>query len=475
MLVALGALACGPLVFWSPQGQRALPALGIATILLMLFWKSPGWAAPALLVYLSGMGGMRRWLIPAFGWSGSDPFLLVGPLVAFIYVANRLLSRQLTRDTPLARLLPWLLLMMFLQIFNPLQGGLAVGLAGVLFTMVPILWYYVGRSVGREDVLTRVIRAVTWIAVVAAGYGLYQTFAGFLPSEIEWAKLNEESYGALHVTFTQIRAFSFFTSAQEYAQFLTFGVVIAWAAFLRGNRLALLPIPLLAYAIFLESSRGAVVISLVACAFLWAVQGRSVVAWMPRLALALVLAAAGLAWSLTQVQQQSLDKNTQALVEHQVSGLLNPTEKKSSTAQGHLSSIWQGLLQGFKVPVGRGLGSTTIAAKFKSEGTSDAAATGTEVDLSDCFAGLGFAGGFLYLAVVIRILTEAVNHWRAERSFLSLSLLGLLIAHLGHWLHGGSYAAAMLIWFCIGAIDRAQRLRAVKTLSAPPNAVPEAA
>ena len=453
LLVLLIAFACGPLVLWTDAGLRALPAVGIGLILFMLLARSPGWGSALTLIYLSLLGGLRRWLIPALGWTSTDPLLLVGPALVFGWFVNLLLTRRIHHDTRLARLLLWLLAVMFLEVGNPLQGGVGVGLGGILFVIVPALWYYYGREIGRDRLMLRMLGVAVGVAVAGALYGLCQTYIGLLPSELEWVRLHKTSYNALYIAENVIRAFSFFTSAQEYVQFLSIGTVICWCAFLRGLRAALIPLPLLALTIFLSSTRGAVVITLLTCVIVWAIQGRSLAAWAPRLALAGVLASSGLFWSLSKVQENSYGDQTQALVDHQVSGLLKPTEQKSSTANSHLTMVTQGIAEGFRVPVGRGLGATTIAAsKFeeKAEGGS------AEVDLSDAFIGLGFAGGLLYAAILINVLNNAVWLWRNTRTPLSLMTLGILIVHIGQWLHGGSYAASMLVWMLIGAMDRNQ-------------------
>ena len=452
-LIVLFAFACGPLALWSAAGQRALPAVGIGCILFLLLQRSPAWGVFLSLLYVSLLGGIRRWLVPALGWTSADPLLLVAPTLVSVNFLNMLLTRRVPTDTRLARSLLWLLAIMFLEIFNPLQGSLSVGLAGVLFTIVPVLWYYYGKQSGSEALLRRLLAAVVGIALLGALYGLYQTYFGLIPSEKEWLELNKTNYNAIYVTDTVFRVFSFFTSSQEYMQVVSIGMVVLWAAFLRGARLALLPIPFLGAMIFLSSQRGAVLITLFACMVVWAVQGRSVLAWGPRFALALILAAGGLTWSLEQAHEQTYDTHTQALVTHQVNGLLASSDpnRRASTAGTHAAMAAMGVVEGFRVPIGRGLGSTTIASSKFDESSGNGS---TEVDVSDAFAALGFAGGLIYLGVIFFVLSGVIQLWRMTRSFTSLATLGVLVANIGHWLHGGSYAATMVVWFLIGGMER---------------------
>jgi hypothetical protein len=459
------AFLCGPLVFWTPAGMRAVPTLALFVVLFMLIQQQPKQGLAFTVIYLSMLGGLRRWLMPALGWADQDPMLLLGPALALLYFVNVMLKRRVHRDSRLSRLLLWLLAIMFLEVFNPLQGGIGVGLAGIIFSIVPVLWYYLGRDKGSEGVINALLATVVGLSLLAAAYGLYQTWFGFLPSEMDWIKLSSSRYNALYVTNSVFHAFSFFTSAQEYVQFIATGVVILWAAFLRGMRIAIIPIPFLAMAIFYGGSRGPIVVTLAICMALWAVQGRSWHFWMPRLALAAVLAGIGLFSGLSRVQEnsqasesaQTQDSRTQAIIDHQVNGLLDPNNSKTSTASSHVDMILLGIKEGFIVPVGRGLGATSIAAsKFEShaEGVGS-----TEIDFSDNFVGLGFAGGLIYLSIIGVVLALALRNWRETRTLNALAMLGVLLISIGQWDHGGLYSLSMLVWFFIGALDRADQKR----------------
>ena len=50
------------------------------------------------------------------------------------------------RATPLAGMVSILGLIYVLEIFNPLQGGVTVGLSGALFMLVPVAWFYFGQD-----------------------------------------------------------------------------------------------------------------------------------------------------------------------------------------------------------------------------------------------------------------------------------------------------------------------------------------
>ena len=451
-----------PALLTTPAGDRGILSFILSVFLFIVLAFSPRQGMIAVLLYLCLLGGVRRWLIPVFGWPDSDPMLLVGPAIVVVYAVNLAIQRLIPRDTQLARRLPWLLGLMVLEIFNPLQGGLMIGISGALFFIIPVLWYYIGRRIGTENLITRVFIAIIVVAILAALYGLYQTWFGFLESELEWFKLVSAHYSALDVGGTT-RAFSFFTSSAEYGQFLGFGIVLIVAAILKGERRFVILLPLLGLAIFLTSERGLIVSVITICTVLWAIQGRTMVSWFPRGVLAAAIAIIGLIWSLHQAQNLNSGAQTQALIQHQTEGLLDPLNTQHSTAQVHTGMVLSGIVQGFTNPLGRGLGASNLAGTKYSDNTpsnitdnqgkDDPGNGSSEVDISNVFISLGFVGGLLYLSIQILVLKRAFQVWQSSRSQVALSLLAVLLVSLGQWTSLGHYAGFTLDWFCIGALD----------------------
>jgi hypothetical protein len=117
-----------------------------------------------------------------------------------------------------------------------------------------------------------------------------------------------------------------------------------------------------------------------------------------------------------------------------------------------MSMVVDGLARSLTNPLGYGLGATTLAAsKFGAIGGT------TELDLTNMFVSLGPVGGLLYTLLLCMILASTFRHWHRNRRLSALGVAGILLVTLGQWLNGGQYATSMLVWFCIGALDRAQR------------------
>lgn len=515
-LIGLGAVVVFGVAWWLIQGGnvRLVAAGAVLAVLGSLAFIRPRVAIVATLVFLAVLGEFRRVLIPLAGWSSHDPLLLVGPAIAVLLVGFIVAGRQLSLDTLLSRGILMLMLVMLIQMVNPKQGGLMVGLAGGLFYVVPLLWFWIGRSYATPDFVRFLLyRVVVPLAVLAALLGLYQTYFGLLSFERDWVDLG--GYNALKVgIFT--RPISFFTSASEYAFYLGIALIVLWAGLMytprfgeaasvgtpmvdpvrdrtgreRGSEgwfgrfaypiwgrfrsfnrrggwtgwlgralLGLVLIALLASALFFVSSRGPVVMTLFAVVVLWVVRARRPAYWLPRLILGLALGIAVVVWSLSSVQQSESGR-VEALITHQVMGLLEPFNPQL-TAASHASLFLNGLAEGtFYNPLGRGLGATTIATtKFSDADSTDGADTGgTEVDLSNMFVSLGIVGGVIYMVIIILVLLIALRYWHKSRTLVGLAILGILVFGLGQWLNGGQYAVSALIWFAIGALDRFQRL-----------------
>jgi hypothetical protein len=406
----------------------------------------------ATLIYLLFLGDIRRLVSLEAGRTSQDPLLLVGPIVVGVLFLRLVFERKIRPDTPLAKMILVLMIFMGLEIFNPLQGGLTVGVAGAMFYMVPLLWFWVGRSLPSEWAAGELVRVIFPIlAALAALLGLYQTYVGYLSFELQWVREQiANGFAAMVISGSVVRAFSFFTSPGEYALFLGVGVVCCAAPLIVGRlRLVTLLIPLLLWAMFLASVRSAILLAAVAIFAMVSLTGRDSQQMVSRAFLAFVLGGGIMYFGLHRLQEmESASLRIDTLIDHTTGGFLNPGE---SSAEGHLQiAIW-GIEKGLKNPIGEGLGSTTMAAaKFSTRGGA-----GYENDVADMFASLGVFGGLLYVAIILFTMYTVFVVWRDGRTFTSLVVFGILVSQLGYWLAGGHYALAAISWFLIGRVDRA--------------------
>lgn len=422
---------------------RVVLALIAAAVLVVCAVAAPRAVLYGLVVWLFALGLVRR-LVGTVGPSGPlDPLLLVGPVVLATLVASTTARSSFRARSPLANLVLAISGLLVLSVLNPLQGGPLVGIAGLLFTLVPMLGFWIGRAVGDDDLVRGILKLYAALSVVAAAYGLYQTFAGLPAWDERWAL--QGGYTALNVGGV-IRAFGTSSSASEYVTFVAVGFV-AW--FTLGSRplLAVPALALLGCACFYASARGVVFGLAMTLAVLTAIRRRLPLPAILAIGLASLLTVVWLAGRLLPAAETN--HPTAALVEHQLGGLANPLDSEASTFTLHLEYFWSGLTSAFSNPVGNGVGAVTIASsKFGGN------ARGTELDLSNMAVATGLPGLVLYLSLAGAGMAHAYKIARLRRSRLALCVLGVLLVMALQWLNGGQYSVAILPWFLLGWLDR---------------------
>lgn len=453
-LAALSLLACG--AGWSDAPSlgglsfafRWLVPLLITSLVLILVSITPGVGLPLFAAVMPYLGLIRREMIPLAGYSGNDPITLFSGFVVAGIMARLLIARQIRIDTFASKLMLPLLFVMFGQVLNPAQGGLVVGVAGAIFYFVPMLFFFVGRRYVTPEILERIFTVIVVSGCVCAAYGLYQSTFGF--NEREWAWIEFARYR--QQLFGIFRVFSTFLSFGEYVLFLAMALEIAWSRLMR-RRWIYLPVALFLFAtIFLSSSRSGVVSSLLAMVVVWAVLARNRRGWWLRGALAGSLALFGLLNTLRGVELGDVEDRNAFAVGYQASGLTDPLGEQS-TGRMHLGLVAFGFTSGVTRPIGRGLGSTTVAAeKFGSEGDVH-----TEVDFTNFIVSTGVLGGLLYMALAITLIGRLIGFWLKSRSTVALSAVGVATVLLGNWTMGGYYAPSSLMWLILGGVDMCLR------------------
>jgi hypothetical protein len=423
-------------------------ALGIALVafFVALTSRTPIGTLYFLVVWLAGLGLVRR-VTTGISPAGSVDVLLVVGATAIACLTIAAAERGTFRNrTVLSHGVLALTVLAFLEAFNPLEGSLFAGLSGLLFVLVPLLAFWAGRVFCNDRTLTVVLAMVGGLSLLAAAYGHFQTFQGFPSWDAAW--ITQSGYTALNVGGV-IRPFGTFASASEYATFVAIGVVV-WLAFgMRFLRLVitLAAVSVLVFAIFLVSTRG-VVFMLAAGLGLMAAARRGLPAW------AAMVTAVGLIFLLpaavSWVAPRSAGSGAQsALVAHQIDGLRDPLDQKSSTLGQHATLVTGGLSQALTHPLGQGIGKVTIAGS-KFGGTW----ANTEADPSNAAVSMGIAGVLAYAVVAVAGFRRAYQRAVQRRDGLALAGLGVLVITFLQWLNGGQYAVVLLPWLVLGWLDR---------------------
>jgi hypothetical protein len=163
---ALLALLVGVELARYPSSVRLITAacIGICACIAATQW--PDRAVVAMLLLLPFLALSRRLLLDFTGWDSTDPLLLVAPAVLGMILVRLFLleQRELARDG-VSKLVLVVIALTLLQVANPRGGGLVAGMGALLFTAVPLSWYFVGRELARPRLLRTLFSALVPIRV----------------------------------------------------------------------------------------------------------------------------------------------------------------------------------------------------------------------------------------------------------------------------------------------------------------------
>src|SRR6266851_9886051 len=181
----------------------------------------------AMMLFEPLRGVIRRAQYLFVSYASQDPIHVLTPIVTLLALVLLLRSHRLEifSSTPLALSVSVLGLIYVIEIFNPLQGGLFVGLAGALFMLVPLIWFYFGQSVN-EDFITKVLRVVVVLGLLTSLYGVYQLVFGYPGFEQYWLD-NTDFYNSINVGHVR-RALATFSSAEEWGRYAEIGAIAAF-------------------------------------------------------------------------------------------------------------------------------------------------------------------------------------------------------------------------------------------------------
>ncbi len=453
MLVGL-LIFCGAITWsLSTKIDQTILALILTFVLVQVALVAPVPAIIMAFVFLAIMGDVRRLMVYYIGPVQYDVLLLVAPAVAITLFLTGMLKDRTRVQTKVGWWIFILMLLMGLEIFNPIQGSLAVGFAGGLFYLIPLAWYWIGWAYGTQEFLKTILfRVVVPVAVLAGLFGMYQAYIDFPDYQYQW--LLNQSNLAVNVN-GRPRPFSFFVSPPEYALYCAIGsAILLSGAALKRYKPTMIFAPFLLLSCFLQGGRETLLANLSAFVAIWGIRVRpgETKLSVRRMVFAGIVVFGSLYGALIWLQGANVDSAINPMVSYQVQGLLNPME---SSATGHATLFYTGILSSFVNPAGVGLGATTNAAGKLA--TRDTIVAGTEFDVSNMFVSLGPVGGLIYLALLFRTVQVLIKYARRSDTVEAMAVFGLFVCGAGHWLNGGHYSIAALIWFCVGVIDKLNR------------------
>lgn len=323
----------------------------------------------AMMLFEPLRGLLRRAQYLFLPYTATDPIHLVTPAVTFLGLVLLLQRRKLKvlNATPLAWLVSILASIYFLQMFNPIQGGLSVGLSGALFYLVPVAWFYFGQDI-KPEFLTRALQLVVVLGLVTSLYGLYQLAYGFPSFEQTWVD-STDAYGSIAVGNIK-RALATYSSAEEWGRYIQVGAIIAFGfcagavGYLKRGGWLICGLGLTVM-LLLTGQRTALFGLLLGTVILIAIGAQTwrgmVVRFMLVVAAGLLIVAVAKTPTDDDILSHGEDERFQSVLNHSTKGALRPTEEGS-------------LLERFEIwskfatetiphnPLGMGLGATSLGA-----------------------------------------------------------------------------------------------------------------
>lgn len=352
-----------------PEGFRwiGLGAIAWSIAIPLLVSLEAGMFAMMLFEPLRGF--LRRAQYLFLPYSQSDPIHLITPVVTLMAFAMLLHRRKLGvfRGSLLASWVSVLGLIYLLQIFNPLQGGITVGLSGALFMLIPMAWFYFGETI-KPKFLETAMRLIVVLGILTSLYGVYQLLFGFPNFEQYWIE-HTEFYDSISLGGVK-RALATFSSAEEWGRYIQIGALIAFgfgasASTLMRRASWVLAGAALSGMLLLTGQRTAMfglILGVVVLIILGAKNWRSAIGriLLPTLPMLLVFALVE-APTNDDMLSHGEDDRVGTVVSHTARGTLNPTDEGS--LQERLTN-WTYLATDFIPyrPLGIGLGGTTVAA-----------------------------------------------------------------------------------------------------------------
>ena len=415
----------------------------------------------AVMIFEPFRGFLRRAQYIFVPYSQTEPIHLLAPVVtlcAFLIILFRH-KLEIIRLTPLAGWTTALAAICFVQIFNPLQGGLFVGFTGALFYIVPMAWFYFGQTVN-DDFVPRLLRIIVVLGLITSLYGVYQLIFGYPYFEKYWID-NTDLYNSIAVYNVQ-RALATFNNSEEWGRYIQIGCTIAIGLGMcrdEGNKRILwfAAAALLFVMIAFTGQRTSIFGLLLSAAILFLTGAKSVQSAAARLmlmCLPIVLVFA-LSKPMSNDAGYELDESDRVgtMLTHTTKGTMNPTGEGSLEAR---FDTWSQVITRDipSNPVGTGLGSTTLAGSRENIDKS--------VPIDNHFLSLALSAGvpaaLLLILIMVRALVFCFRGWQCSEpdsraSNLWRIMMALIAAFILNNFFGTTftiYSAAPIGWLLIG-------------------------
>ncbi|MDQ2937834.1 MAG: O-antigen ligase family protein [Acidobacteriota bacterium] len=419
----------------------------------------------AMILFEPFRGFIRRAQYLIVDYSQFDPIHVLTPLVTLLAL-GLLLQRQrfhMLRATPLAGAVTILAAIFFIQILNPLQGGIMVGLSGAMMLLVPVSWFYFGQAASSR-LIGGALRLIVVLGIITSLYGVYQLIWGYPQFEHYWLE-NVEFYISIGVGHVK-RPLATFTSAEEWGRYIAMGALIAFGLGFGTNRLLnragwILCAAGLSTVLLFTGQRTAIFGLMLGFVSLILLGARSLRGVAARLILLLVplLLVVTLAKPPSEDEMWNKDETETVgtLLSHTERGTLQPTGEDSLYVR---FEVWKDLVINVIPyrPLGSGLGAGSLGALKFSDNAEETAIDNFILVLA---VACGIPGALLFLWILGRATLFAFRQTRrvsraspeAAIARIIAALMPMFVLNNFFGLTFSLYAVAPIGWLLIGWIS----------------------
>lgn len=419
----------------------------------------------AMIVFEPFRGLIRRLQYLIVDYSQFDPIHVLTPIVALMALGLMLQRYRLNivRATPLAGSVSILAAIFFVQIFNPLQGGLMIGMSGAMLILMPVCWFYFGQAVNPRFIRIA-FQAIVALGMISSLYGIYQLIYGYPQFEQYWLE-NVEFYASIGVGHVK-RPLATFTSAEEWGRYIAMGTLIAFgfgaAASRLLNRAGWFVCGAMLSTVLLFTGQRTAIFGLllgVACLVLLGarnMRGVAIRLTMMLIPLVLIMVLAKPPAEADMWSREETDK-VGTLLSHTQRGTLQPTGEESLYVR---FEVWQDLITNVIPyrPLGSGAGAGSLSALKFSDNVEEMAIDNFVLVLA--VAG-GIPAALLFLWILGRATLFAFRQTRRAAPDSTVAVTARIIAAMMpvfilnniFGLTFSLYAVAPIGWLIIGWIS----------------------
>ena len=455
-------------IFSGAQMMRAFALTSVALMMLVPLVISFQAGLTAMIIFEPFRGLLRRMQYLIVPYSQNEPIHLITPVITLfaMFIVLQRHKINIFIESPLAKTVTLLAAICFLQIFNPLQGSLFVGLTGALFYLVPMAWFYFG-SVVSKDYFFKILKLIVFLGIISSCYGIYQITVGYPGFERYWIE-NTDQYSSIAV-YNVTRALATFSSAEEWGRYALLGSLIAFGMALVRTETAKRPFWFLAggflsFMIVLSGQRSSIFGLILGVVILFVTGAKT---WSNALSRVLLLFIPvviffTLSSSLSEDEIYDLDdsQGVNTMLSHTTKGTVNPTGEGSLYARfetwTHLVTV---TLPGN--PIGSGLGAKTLSASRDDEGDNSRAVDNHFFSLA---VSAGVPAAILLIVILFQSFKVSLFKWRENEIDSDASarwriVMALLSSFVLNNFFGTSfviYSVAPIGWFLIGWVASQQ-------------------